>query len=77
MGVNSGKWDWSPYGLVQTGYITPQYHLVFDDWFKMVHAPDGPEPRQWIDMCIYQRMQTIFDPNDTPPPLSPEWLSPE
>ena len=28
-------------------------------------------------MCIYQRMQTIFDPNDTPPPLSPEWLSPE
>ena len=28
-------------------------------------------------MCIYQRMQTIFDPNDTPPALSSEWLPSE
>ena len=65
-------------GLVRnlhSGFITPQYHLVFDDWFETVHAPDGPEPRQWIDMCIYQRMQTYFDPDDKPPPLAPEWLT--
>jgi len=36
-------------GLVRnlrTGFITPQYHLVFDDWFETV-AATGSEPPEW------------------------------
>jgi Reverse transcriptase (RNA-dependent DNA polymerase) len=67
-------------GLVRnlaSGYITPQYHIIFDDWFETVHAPEGPPPRQWDEMTLYQRMYTVFDPDDRPPPLGPEWNPPQ
>jgi len=67
-------------GLVRnltTGFISPQYHLVFDEWFETVNAPDNDEPSEWIDLCIYNRFQTVFDPTDIPPTLSPEWHNPK
>ncbi len=62
-------------GLVRnlrTGFITPQYHLVFDDWFETV-AATGSEPPAWENLCIYQRFQTVFDPGISPPSLNGEW----
>ena len=64
-------------GLVRnltTGYISPQFHLVFDDWFETVHSDIKPPP-QWDHLCTFQRFETYFD-TDAPPPLADEWLTP-
>ena len=61
---------------LKTGYISPQYHIVFDDWFETVYSDDDEEPPEWENMCIYQRFQMQFEPGLTPPSLSNEWLDP-
>ena len=62
---------------LKTGYLSPQYHIVFDDWFETVYASDDDPPPQWADMCIFQRFETQFDEDVQPPLLSNEWLTPE
>jgi hypothetical protein len=61
-----------------SGYIFPQYHLVYDDdWFETVYAPAGEAPnKEWLDLCIYNRFQVIFDQDAIPAPLAPEWTQP-
>ena len=66
-------------GLIQnlrTGYISPQFHCVYDDWFETVIASTDEPPPQWNDLLIYQRQQAEFEPHAIPPPLSDEWLTP-
>ena len=44
-------------GLVcnlNTGYISPQYHLVYDEWFETVTAMDESPPQNWNDLCTFQ-----------------------
>ena len=62
---------------LNTGYISPQFHIVFDDKFETVYADEDEPPPAWDDMCIFQRFETVFDENVTPPPLAEEWLTPE
>jgi hypothetical protein len=30
---------------LNTGYISSQYHCVFDDWFETVYSPADVDPR--------------------------------
>ena len=62
---------------LKTGYLSPQYHVIFDDWFKTVYASDETPPPKWEDMCIMQRFETVFDEGLEPPSLAEEWLTPE
>jgi Reverse transcriptase (RNA-dependent DNA polymerase) len=67
-------------GLVRnltTGYISPQYHLVYDDWFETVHSPHDVEPIQWNDMCIFNRFEVDLEDHVPAPLLADEWLTPE
>ena len=67
-------------GLIRnlsTGYISPQYHLVYDDWFETVYASDTTPPPQWDHLCIFDKFETVFEPGETPPQLSDEWFTPE
>ena len=61
---------------LKTGYLSPQYHVVFDDWFETCYSSDDQPPSNWEDMCIFNRYETVFDPGITPPQLGDEWLSP-
>ena len=66
---------------LQTGSITAQFHVVFDDKFTTVPSitgltSDEPEPGNWEDLCINSRFQTSFDIDD-PPHLNQEWLNEE
>ena len=66
-------------GLVRnlkSGYISPQFHLVYDDWFETVHSSPDVEPPEWDHLCTFQRFETSFD-EDTAPCLSDEWLTPD
>ena len=62
---------------LQTGYLSPQYHIVFDDWFETVYAGEAEEPPDWEAMCIMDRFETVFDEGQEPPSLADEWLTPE
>ena len=67
-------------GLVrnlQTGTITPQYHLVYDDFFETAFADDDEAPEEWDQLLVFSRFQTEFDDPDYVPQLDDEWLSPE
>lgn len=68
-------------GLVRnlhTGYISPQYHLVFDDWFETVSSVDLDHlvPPSWDHLCIFNRFEIVFDDELYGAPLlSDEWLT--
>ena len=62
---------------LNTGYLSPQYHVVFDDEFETVYADEDEPPPEWENMCIFQRFQVEFEDGVTPPSLSSEWLSPD
>ena len=39
---------------LRTGYLSPQYHVVYDDAFETVYTSDDKPPPEWEDMCIFQ-----------------------
>ena len=56
--IHGSKFHASTIGLVrnlQTGLITPQYHLIYDDFFKMVHSGASEEPTEWSDLVVFNR----------------------
>ena len=62
---------------LRTGYISPQFHVVYDDWFETVTSTEAEEPKNWEEMLIYQCFQCEFEPHVEPPPLSDDWLTDE
>ena len=60
---------------LKTGFISPQFHVVFDDSFNTVISiseGDTP-PAHWENMFHESRYQAVFDEN-TDISLSAEWL---
>jgi hypothetical protein len=49
---------------LNTGYISSQYHCVFDDWFETVYSPADVDPPEWEEMQLFQRLQAELDPED-------------
>jgi hypothetical protein len=67
----------STVGLIRnrtTGYISPQFHVVYDDLFQTVAAPAERDPPEWEDLYTYSRFQNILDESDSPL-LNIDWLS--
>jgi hypothetical protein len=54
--------------ILKTCYLSPQFQLVFDDWFETVHSGQDMDPNKW---------ETVFDEGTVPPKLKDEWLAPE
>jgi len=63
---------------LQTGSITPQYHVVFDDLFTTVSsiAREEEPPSHWEDLCLEQ---SVYIPQDATATsyLNDDWLTPE
>jgi hypothetical protein len=62
-----------------TGHISPQFHVLYDDWFTTVgtDAQGDPEPiddEKWTELLGEERFQVAFDGNE-PVELEDEWLS--
>ena len=56
--------------------ISPQFHVVFDDWFTSVlsvGSEDAFDLSTWQDLFTTSRYQYLFDEND-PVNLGPDWL---
>jgi hypothetical protein len=70
----------STVGLVrnlQSGSITPQFHLVYDDYFETVHSREDQEPENWGELLRFGRFQSGYDENDDVPDLPDKWLNPQ
>jgi hypothetical protein len=62
---------------LQTGSITPQYHLVFNDFFKTVFLDGKQEPDVWSDLVVFQSFANDFDDEGYHPELADKkWLNP-
>ena len=62
-----------------TGHVSPQFHVVFDDWFSTVNSDemspdDDVQGKQWTDLFQGSRFLTLFDEGD-PVELDDEWLT--
>jgi hypothetical protein len=68
---------------LQTGHISPQYHVVHDDWYATIPTPGTPDPDEstpvpfWADLFHGSRFQYTFDDEDPTPELDPIWLTPD
>jgi Reverse transcriptase (RNA-dependent DNA polymerase) len=61
-----------------TGHISPQFHVVYDDFFETVHSDGADPPDVWSDLIIVQSYRADID-NNAPgdlPELADEWLNP-
>jgi hypothetical protein len=66
----------------QTGYVSPQFHVVYDDLFQMVPNHDNgmnPFPKSVWDNLFRNEHEQLVDPDADPatvPPLHLDWLDP-
>ena len=62
----------------QTGKISPQFHVVFDNWFTSVlsvGADDALKPSMWQILFSHSRYHYMFDDHDAIS-LSDDWTDP-
>jgi hypothetical protein len=70
---------------LETGSITPQYHVVFDDLFSTVSSVEreNEPPDNWDQLCLENTTLIPVESNDGDPTASAggslnfDWLSPE
>ena len=64
---------------LQTGNISPQFHVVFDDWFSTVAATGDDEleldSKLWEDLLVDDRFLLSEFDDDDPVQLGDEWLT--
>jgi hypothetical protein len=63
---------------LRTGSITPQFHVVFDDYFSTVSSidKDTDPPDHWTDVCLDNTIRIATDDMSNLS-LHDEWLTEE
>ena len=63
---------------LQSGSISPQYHVVFDDSFSTVQSlsPSEEPPTFWNEIGIEEHLHRVTLDDDTSAQLNEEWLTP-
>ena len=63
---------------LHTGYISPQYHTIFDVLFTTVHCDDTTPPQDWEILFDHHRIRHILDSEGADTTLlNDEWLDKE
>jgi hypothetical protein len=67
---------------LQTGSITPQYHVVFDDHFSTVSSVEREidPPEHWAELCLENTTFIPTEVDETTPTnlfLDDDWLTPD
>ena len=68
-----------PFHSSSTGHVSPQFHVVFDDWFSTVdtnelNPDDSLDDESWQELFSNERFLAHFDDED-PVDLDDEWLT--
>jgi hypothetical protein len=63
---------------LSTGHISPQFHVVYDDYFETVHSNGDDPPDEWNELVTVQSLHSNIDEDDPDhlPELADEWLNP-
>ena len=56
--------------------MSPQFHVVYDNFFQTVHSDEGKSPTKWTDIIVFDCFRSDFDDSDFVPELANEWLTP-
>lgn len=70
----------STVGLVRnllTERISPQFHVVYDDFFETVHCDSDKQPLIWQELVVFNFFKSDFDQEFNLPDLGDEWLDEE
>ena len=59
---------------LRTNNISPQFHVVYDDFFETVHAEDDQAPSSWPELLQFQTFRSEYDDEDFVPELTDEWV---
>ena len=64
---------------MRTGNISPQFHIVYNDYFETVHASPDKEPEVWPEFIVFQSFRSDIeeDNENNSYELEDQWLSPE
>ena len=62
---------------LRTGRLSPQYHLVFDDFFETVHSHYMTPPPVWEEILHFNYFANDFDDPSYTSQLDDEWLTQE
>jgi hypothetical protein len=62
---------------LQTGSITPQFHVAFDNFFEMVPSDSSDPPPNWAELIIFSSFRADINKDGITPELTNEWLSPD
>ena len=62
---------------LRTGRLSPQFHLVFDDYFETVHSESSTPPLVWEELLHFNNFPSHFDDPSYTPQLDNEWLTNE
>ncbi len=72
----------SSVGLVRnlkTGCLSPQFHMVFDDWFETIHCSTEYDPKawheKWEDLILFKSSNIDYFDADVKdiPELGDKW----
>ncbi len=61
---------------LRTGNLSPQFHVVYDNFFETVHSGDDQVPTGWEDLVTYSSDRVLIDEDDPAsiPELADEWV---
>ena len=66
---------------LQTNNLSPQFHVVYDNFFETVHSDDKEIPAVWEHIVTHSAERNWLDAEDssdsTIPELADEWVTPE
>ena len=68
----------STVGLIRnrtSGYVSPQFHVVYNDWFETVAASADLEPPEWEELVAFSRFRNVLDEGVDSPLLDVDWLT--
>ena len=63
---------------LRTNNLSPQFHVVYDDFFETVHSKEDTVPTGWEELVTHSS-ENVLDPDEPEyaPELADEWLSDE
>ena len=78
--VGASQLHASSVGLIRnlrTDNLSPQFHVVYDNYFETVHSTESEIPAGWENLVTYSRDRVPMDDDDPEnlPELADEWLS--
>ena len=80
MYIRNSLYHSSTIGLIRnlrTGNISPQFHVLYDDYFETVFSSPEQEPDSWEKIVVFQSFRSSLEEDDEflNYDLDPEWLT--